>query len=98
MTYFSATDPPPAAPPAGFKGVLSRAQWTGVVDFARAVNAQIVISFATGEGTRDAAGVWTAEQAARLVDYTSSIGGRIAAAEFMNEPNLARHGWGAGRL
>ena len=88
-TYFSATDPPPATPPAGFKGVLSRAQWQGVVDFARAVNAQIVISFATGAGTRDAAGVWTAEQAARLVDYTSAIGGRIAAAEFMNEPNLA---------
>ena len=88
-TYFSATDPPPAAPPAGFKGVLSRAQWKGVVDFARAVNAQIVTSFATGAGTRDAAGVWTAEQAARLVDYTSAIGGRIAAAEFMNEPNLA---------
>ena len=88
-TYFSATDPPPAAPPAGFKGVLSRAQWKGVVDFARAVNAQIVTSFATGAGTRDAAGVWTAEQATRLVDYTSAIGGRIAAAEFMNEPNLA---------
>ena len=88
-TYFSATDPPPAAPPAGFKGVLSRAQWKGVVDFARAVNAQIVASFATGAGTRDAAGVWTAEQAARLVDYTSAVGGRIAAAEFMNEPNLA---------
>jgi len=88
-TYFSATDPPPAAPPAGFKGVLSRAQWKGVVDFAKAVNAEIVASFATGAGTRDAAGVWTAEQAARLVDYTSAVGGRIAAAEFMNEPNLA---------
>jgi Glycosyl hydrolase family 79, N-terminal domain len=88
-TYFSATEPPPAAPPAGFKGVLSRAQWKGVVDFARAVNAQIVTSFATGAGTRDAAGVWTAEQAARLAEYTSAIGGRIAAAEFMNEPNLA---------
>ena len=88
-TYFATTDPPPAAPPAGFKGVLSRAQWKGVVDFARAVNAQIVISFATGAGTRDSAGVWTVEQAARLVDYTSAIGGRIAAAEFMNEPNLA---------
>ena len=88
-TYFSATDPPPAAPPAGFKGVLSRTQWQGVVDFARAVNAQIVASFATGAGTRDTAGVWTPEQAARLVDYTSAIGGRIAAAEFMNEPNLA---------
>jgi glycosyl hydrolase family 79 len=88
-TYFSATDPPPAAPPAGFKGVLSRAQWKGVIDFAQAVNAQIVTSFATGAGTRDAAGVWTAEQAARLLDYTGAIGGRIAAAEFMNEPNLA---------
>jgi len=88
-TYFSATDPPQAAPPAGFKGVLSRVQWKGVVDFARAVDAQIVASFATGAGTRDTAGVWTPEQAARLVDYTSAIGGRIAAAEFMNEPNLA---------
>ena len=88
-TYFSASEPPPAAPPAGFKGVLSRTQWQGVVDFARAVNAQIVASFATGAGTRDTAGVWTPEQAARLVDYTSALGGRIAAAEFMNEPNLA---------
>ena len=88
-TYFSATDTPPAAPPAGFKGVLSRAQWKGVVDFAQAVNAEIVTSFATGAGTRDSAGVWTAEQATRLIDYTSAIGGRIAAAEFMNEPNLA---------
>jgi sugar phosphate isomerase/epimerase len=88
-TYFSATDTPPAAPPAGFKGVLSRAQWKGVVDFAQAVNAEIVTSFATGVGARDSAGVWTAEQATRLIDYTSAIGGRIAAAEFMNEPNLA---------
>ena len=97
-TYFSATDQPPAAAPAGFKGVLSRAQWKGVVDFAQAVNAQIVTSFATGAGTRDSAGVWTAGQAARLVDYTREIGGRIAAAEFMNEPNLAVHGRRAGRL
>ena len=29
---------------------------------------------------------------ARLIDYTSAIGGRIAAAEFMNEPNLAAMG------
>ena len=72
--------------------MLSRAQWKGVVDFAQAVNAQIVTSFATGVGTRDSAGVWTAEQAARLIDYTSAIGGRIAAAEFMNEPNLAAMG------
>src|ERR1700730_16934552 len=49
-THFSETDQPPAAPPAGFKGVLSRPQWKGVVDFAQAVNAQIVTSFANGIG------------------------------------------------
>jgi len=56
------------------------------------VNAQIVTSFATGVGVRDAAGAWTPEQARRFLDYTRKIGGHIAAAEFMNEPNLAAMG------
>jgi len=34
----------------------------GVVDFARAVNADLMISFAIG-GTCDASGVWTPDQA-----------------------------------
>jgi hypothetical protein len=28
-------------------------------------------------------------QMTRLIDYTRALGGRVAAAEFMNEPNLA---------
>jgi hypothetical protein len=88
-TYFPATDHAPAAPPAGFMGVLTRAQWKGVIDFANAVDARIVTSFANGVGTRDAAGAWTPEQARRWLEYTRSAGGRIAAAEFMNEPTLA---------
>ncbi len=91
-TYFPESDDAPKAPPAGFSGVLSRAQWKGVVDFARAVDATIVTSFATSPGTRDAAGVWSPAQARRFLDYTKSIGGRIAAAEFMNEPNFAAMG------
>ena len=43
-------------------------------------------------GTRDDAGVWTPEQAKRLIDYTKSVGGHIAAAEFMNEPTFAAMG------
>jgi sugar phosphate isomerase/epimerase len=66
-----------------------RGQWKGVVDFAKAVNAEIVTSFATWVGARDSAGVWTSEQATRLIDYARALGGRVAAAEFMNEPNLA---------
>jgi len=88
-TYFPDTDLAPATPPAGFMGVLTRQQWKGVVDFSKAVGAGIVTSFATSVGTRNAAGVWTPAQAQRLLNYTKSVGGSIAAAEFMNEPTLA---------
>jgi hypothetical protein len=87
-TYFADSDDAPATPPPGFKGVLARQRWKAVIDFAKAVDAEIVTSFAISAGTRNAAGAWTSEHAARLVAYTKSAGGRIAAAEFMNEPNL----------
>jgi hypothetical protein len=60
-----------------------------VVDFARAVSAQIVTSFAVSRGSRDEASVWSTDQAQRLLAYTRSLHASIAAAEFMNEPNLA---------
>ena len=92
-TYFQDTDAAaPAAPTKGFNAVLTRRQWKGVVDFARAVNAELMISFAISDGTRDANGVWTSDQARGLLAYTKSVGGRIAAVEFMNEPDVADHG------
>jgi len=91
--YFHDSDrPTPKTPPKGFNGVLTRPQWKGLVDFAHAVNAQIVTSFATSAGTRDARGLWTPEQARHFIQYTQSIGGSIAAAEFMNEPTYAAMG------
>ena len=97
-TYFPATDRAPEKPPKGFNGVLSRQQWKGVIDFANAVNAGIVTSFAISPGVRNAKGVWTPEQAKRLVDYTKTNGGKIAAAEFMNEPNLSVMGGAPPRI
>ncbi len=91
-TYFADSDTPPSAPPPGFNGVLTRPQWRSVIDFSHAVAAPIVTSFAVSPGTRDAAGVWTPEQASRLLAWTAAVGGRIAAAEFMNEPNVAAAG------
>ena len=91
-TYFPDTDQAPSKPPAGFMGVLSHQQWKGVIDFAKAVDAGIVTSFATGVGTRDSSGVWTPEQARRFLEYTKSVNGKIAAAEFMNEPTVAAMG------
>ncbi len=91
--YFQGSDTAvPAKAPSGFSGVLTRAEWKGVIDFSHAVNAEIVTSVATGPGSRDAQGVWTSDQARQLFEYTESAGGRIAASEFMNEPTYAAMG------
>ena len=92
-TYFQNSDEAaPPTPPKGFKGVLTRKEWKGVVDFSHAVDAKIVTSFATSAGARDSSGVWTPSQARPFLAYTKSIGGTIAAAEFMNEPTFAAIG------
>jgi hypothetical protein len=64
-----------AAPPAGFNTVLSRAQWRGVIDFARATDAGIVTSFAVSPGSRGADGIWAPDGAQRLIDATHALGG-----------------------
>jgi len=92
-TYFQNTDdPPPATPPTGFNGVLTRQQWRGVIDFSQVVDAKLVSSFAVSQGVRDASGVWTPVEAEKLLSYTSSVGGSIAAAEMFNEPTFASLG------
>ena len=91
-TYLPAEGESVSKPPAGFNGILTRDQWKGVIDFARAANAELVTSFSTSAGTRDDSGLWTTTQAQRLLDLTHSLGGRIAAAEYMNEPTFAMIG------
>jgi len=88
-TYFAKSEVAPSEPPMGFSSVLSRARWRAVIDFARAAGARIVTSFAVSPGTRDHAGSWTTDQANSLLIFTRSLQASIAAAEFMNEPNLA---------
>jgi len=92
-TYFQDTDAPaPTTPPLGFNGVLTRAQWRSVIDFSRAVDANLVTSFAISPGVRDTNGVWTPVEAQKLLNYTRSAGGSIAAAEMFNEPTFASMG------
>jgi heparanase 1 len=91
--YFQDDDAPaPATPPKGFQGVLTRAQWAGVVAFSKATNARIVTSFPVSAGARDASGAWSPDQARSLIRYTRSIGGSIYAAEVINEPNVGAIG------
>ena len=87
--YFHDSDTPaPTTPPTGFTSVLTRDEWHDVVDFVGKVDGKLVTSFAFSMGVRNDTGVWTTDQAQNLINYTKSIGGEIAAAEFVNEPNL----------
>lgn len=78
--------------PAGFNAYLTKQQWKGVIDYIKAVDAKLVTSFSVSEGVRDPQGIWTPVEATKLIDYTKSIGGEIAAAELFNEPNFGSAG------
>lgn len=92
-THFDDTDgPAPATPPAGFGSVLTRKEWRGVLDFTRAVDGQLITSFAISPGVRDASGAWTPVDAGKVLAYTKSVGGRIAGVEYFNEPTFASMG------
>lgn len=87
-TYFDADGATGGVPPDGFVGVLTTDQWDGVGDFAEAVDGRVVTSFASSDGVRDDEGVWLPDQARSLMAYSREKGIDIAAAEFINEPNL----------
>jgi hypothetical protein len=91
-TYLLAEGETLTEPPEGFNQILTRDQWRGLVDFSNAVNAPITTSMAVSAGTRDANGVWTTTQAQRLAELTREAGGKIAAIEYINEPNAAAQG------
>jgi heparanase 1 len=91
-TYFQDDDKPAAKVPTGYVNVLTRKQWKGVIDFIKATNSQLVTSFAVSNGVRDKNGIWTPVNAQKLVNYTKTLGGSVAAAELFNEPNIPTAG------
>ena len=91
-TYLEAPGERLSAPPTGYNQVLTRAQWRGLVEFAKAADAKIGISYAVSDGPRGADGVWRTEQAQRFLDLTREAGADLAFSEFINEPNAASLG------
>lgn len=74
-------------PPEGYQSVLTRKQWEGVLDFVKAVGANLLISVANCAGNHKAEEPWNPEQTKLILDYSKEYGVPIAAVEFMNEPN-----------
>jgi hypothetical protein len=88
-TYFDDSATPVLEPPQGFGSVLTARQWDAVHRFARDLDLRVVTSFAVSDGTRDANGVWTPDNARRLLQYNKSQGHEIAATEFYNEATVS---------
>ncbi|GGC13485.1 hypothetical protein GCM10011494_35410 [Novosphingobium endophyticum] len=90
--YFQDDDKPKLAKaPEGYKVVLTRQRWKEALEFAKAVNTQVVTSFTISEGVRDASHAWTPRMAAPWMAYTRSIGHSLYAAELYNEPNAPEY-------
>ncbi|AXI08463.1 beta-glucuronidase [Oceanobacillus sp. 143] len=78
----------PGVIPEGFQNVLQKDQWLKLLDFVKAVDAKLLVSFANCPGIHAADEPWTPDQAKLLFDLSSEYGVPINAIEFMNEPNL----------
>lgn len=74
--------------PEGYKSILTKEQWNGLLDFVKAVDAKLLISVSNCPGDHKDGSPWTPEQAKILFDYSKEYGVPISAAEFMNEPNV----------
>ncbi|MGE3693580.1 MAG: hypothetical protein AB7F98_19570 [Novosphingobium sp.] len=92
FTYLEADGEKLEKPPEGYEQILTRDQWRGVIDFARAADAKLGVSYAVSTGPRGPDGAWKTDQAQRLHDLTTQSGGEIAWSEFINEPNAASMG------
>lgn len=90
--YFQDDDQPKMeVVPEGFRYILTRPQWAGVIDFVKDTDADIMTSFAISSGTRNKEGRWQKDQAQALVNYTKSLGGTLDAVQFFNEPNMPEY-------
>lgn len=87
-TYYDFDGHTNGVAPQGYKSVLTKEQWNGVLDFIKAVDAKLLVSVSNCAGDHADGKPWTPEQAKILFDYSKEYGVPISAAEFMNEPNV----------
>ena len=73
--------------PEGYRSVLTKEQWIGVLDFVKDTNSKLLISVGNCEGNHNPDGSWNPEQAKLIFDFSKNYGVPISAAEFTNEPN-----------
>lgn len=78
--------------PEGFLNTLTKEQWTGVLDFVKAIGAKLMVSVSACSGVYgvNEAPVppWTPVEAEKLFRFSADYGVPISGSEFVNEPNM----------
>lgn len=74
-------------PPEGYRAVLTKEQWNGVLNFVKAVGGKLLITVSNCEGDHSAHEPWPVDKARELLDYSADYGVPVNAVEFTNEPN-----------
>ncbi len=87
-TYYDFDGTTNGVAPEGYQNILTKEQWTGVLDFVKAIGAKLLISVANCEGLHKADEPWNPSQAEIIFKYSRDYGVPIDAAEFTNEPNI----------
>ena len=87
-TYYDFDGTTNGQAPEGYKSVLTKEQWIGVLDFVKFLGAKLLVSVSNCAGIHTAEEPWNPSQAKLLFDFSKEYGVPISAAEFMNEPNL----------
>ena len=87
-TYYDFDGSTGGIAPEGYQSVLTRDQWVGVIDFCRHIGAKLLVSASNCQGDHKDNGPLDLGQIKKLFALTDSVGGKIDAFEFMNEPNM----------
>ena len=74
--------------PEGYQNLLTKQQWLNLLDFAKEIDAKVLVSVANCPGLHKADEPWPSHQAELLFKISKEYGVPIAAAEFTNEPNM----------
>lgn len=74
--------------PKGYKNILTREQWLGVLDFVKYVGGKLLISLANCEGLHSAGAPWNPSEAEKIFALSESYGVPIDAVEFSNQPDM----------
>ncbi|MGM9597067.1 MAG: AI-2E family transporter [Eubacteriales bacterium] len=87
-TYYDLDNTTGGKAPDGYQSVLTKEQWTGVLDFVKETEAKLLISVSNCAGDHPDGGPLDLTQTKKIFDFSAQYGVPIDAAEFMNEPNM----------